>query len=103
MFENLESNRDTILHVDKKVVLVIYYSGIPCFAYMMAELSNFINYQLVNVQKLVERITKTQENSLLPAFIDFIYINRDCLNKSVGSVHIRVNFRIKKDFWSHII
>ena len=31
---------------------------------MMAELSNFINYQLVNVQKLVERITKTNESSL---------------------------------------
>ena len=49
---------------------MIYYSGIPCFAYMMAELSNFINYQLVNVQKLVERITKTQENSLSPASIE---------------------------------
>ena len=40
---------------------------------MMAELSNFINYQLVNVQKLVERITKTQENSLSPASIELSF------------------------------
>ena len=62
--------QDINIHFCKKVMLVIYYSGIPCFAYMMAELSNFINYQLVNVQKLVERITKTQENSLSPASIE---------------------------------
>ena len=83
-------------------MLVIYYSGIPCFAYMMAELSNFINYQLVNVQKLVERITKTQENSLFPTFLGFIYINRDFYYKPVGLLNIWVNFRWIYDFWSNI-
>ena len=69
---------------------------------MMAELSNFINYQLVNVQKLVERITKTQENSLFPTFVDFIYINLDLYYKPVGLLNIWVNFRWIYDFWSNI-